>query len=468
MGRSRVLSIVFPAVLAACSETERTPLDAGISDGGGSSNDGGNRTDAGVSDVGVPIEPTPILDRTPALRRECSVTFAQNDLDPITFQRTGVGYAMQGSTVRIAGVETGVFGQFPAPEPRFISATLGADGEVGAPADIAGSSPMDITQVELVALPNGGYAILWVELDDLRFAAIDAAGAVTVAAKTLSQSTGDYATQLNTALLADGTIGVLYNSPGPAQKGLWRFLATNAAGDLVVGSKLLESTDLLYGLQGVLVPTNSGFAALWNDLAGDRVQVYFVVLDAQGDITVPPKQISRPVEEGVNAGASFSFGPGSLSLLPVDGGYLAAWPEGAQGDFEGVPQGAFSVIRVARLDLGGELLEPASLVRSKVPDVDAVEPHLMKMGDDVALMWSEGTHIYICAGCMPDNRIQLVTLDPATLVPTSNVVELGPQNEGGFLSRKEAVNGDDIVSIFQVTYHVTAETATGGFRCAAR
>lgn len=463
-----MLSLVLPAAFAACSETERTPSDAGLSDsGGGPSPDSGLPGDAGVTDIGVPIEPTPILDRTPALRRQCAVGFAQNNLAPIAFQRTAVGSALQGSTMRIAGVETGTFGNFPAPDPRFISATLGADGELADLVTIAGAVPDDITRVELVALPNGGYAVLWVELDDLRFAAIDAAGAVTVAARTLSQSTGDYSTQLNTAMLADGTIGVLYNAPGPGQKGLWRFLATNAAGDLVVDSKLLESTDLLYGLQGVLVPTNSGFAALWNDLAGDRVQVYFAVLDAQGDVTVPPKQISRPVGDGVNAGASFSFGPGSLSLLPVDGGYLAAWPEGAQGDFEGIPHGAFSVIRVARLDLGGELLEPASLVRSRVDDLDAVEPRLMKMGDDVVLMWSEGAHIYICAGCMPDNRIQVVTLDPASLVPTSNVVELAPQGPGGFLVRQDQVIGSDILSIFQVTFHVHSDTASGGFSCPA-
>jgi hypothetical protein len=166
----------------------------------------------------------------------------------------------------------------------------------------------------------------------------------------------------------------------------------------------------------------------------------------------------------VEAGATYGFGPASLSLLPVDGGYLAAWPEGAPGTFEGQPMGAFSVIRVARLDESGTLREAPVVVRAKVDDVDSIEPHLARFGSNVALSWSTGNHIYVCAGCVPDNKIELVVIDEETLAPVSNVVELVPTS-GGLLRRRIAVLGDDLASIFQITFHVHSETGTGAFRC---
>jgi hypothetical protein len=58
--------------------------------------------------------------------------------------------------------------------------------------------------------------------------------------------------------------------------------------------------------------------------------------------------------------------------------------------------------------------------------------------DAVGLMWARGSHIYVCAGCVPDHSIEFVVLDPDDLVPLSDVLKISPA-EGGLLRRSAAV-----------------------------
>jgi hypothetical protein len=88
------------------------------------------------------------------------------------------------------------------------------------------------------------------------------------------------------------------------------------------------------------------------------------------------------------------------------------------------------------------------------------------MGDDVGLLWAEGSIIYICAGCVPDHSLKFVVLDGEDFTPRSKAVELpNTLPNGGLLSPETARLGDDLLIVSTVTYHTSAEGASGTIRC---
>jgi hypothetical protein len=82
-----------------------------------------------------------------------------------------------------------------------------------------------------------------------------------------------------------------------------------------------------------------------------------------------------------------------------------------------------------------------------------------------------GNHIYICGGCTPDNRLDLLLIDPVTLDPVSNVVSLSPprppagERRGGLLRARTAVMGNAILTAYQLTFHVHATPGSAAFVC---
>ena len=73
----------------------------------------------------------------------------------------------------------------------------------------------------------------------------------------------------------------------------------------------------------------------------------------------------------------------------------------------------------------------------------------------------------ICAGCVPDHSLKFVVLDGQDLTPQSSVVELSNTlPSGGLLSPEAARTGDDLLVVSTVTYHTSAEGASGTIRCA--
>lgn len=159
-------------------------------------------------------------------------------------------------------------------------------------------------------------------------------------------------------------------------------------------------------------------------------------------------------------GRSFGFERARTSLLSDGDGFLAAWTE----QKEGLDMGAYSGVRLARLDASGALREPPIWVRAPELDVDEVEPQLSWMGARAALTWARGSHIYICGGCVPDHRIDVVVFDPATMTPVSELVSVEPA-AGGLLRRKESWAGETLRIAAGITFHVHSEPGTAVVRC---
>jgi hypothetical protein len=133
--------------------------------------------------------------------------------------------------------------------------------------------------------------------------------------------------------------------------------------------------------------------------------------------------------------------------------------------------GAWSVVKVARLDAAGAVLGTPAPLRAPEPDTDEVEPALTKLGDNVAVTWARGSRIYVCGGCIPDHRIDMLLVDPATLTPLGDVLTLQPgatTRAGGLLRRDVAALGSSLLATFNLTFHVHATPGSATFACDAK
>jgi hypothetical protein len=144
---------------------------------------------------------------------------------------------------------------------------------------------------------------------------------------------------------------------------------------------------------------------------------------------------------------------------------LAAWSVVSAGSsFEA--QDAATTIRLGRFDADGKRQGPLFDLQAPVRDRESIQPFWVGMGDDVGLLWAEGSIIYICAGCVPDHSLKLVVLDGEDFTPRSKAVELpNTLPNGGLLSPETARLGDDLLIVSTVTYHTSAEGASGTIRC---
>jgi hypothetical protein len=182
---------------------------------------------------------------------------------------------------------------------------------------------------------------------------------------------------------------------------------------------------------------------------------------------VARQRVSPPVGPGLVVGGVGGFESPASPLLPVGDGFVAAWTEERRGE----SRGAGSVVRLARLDAAGKLIGAPSSLRAFEPDVDEVEPSLVRFGDAVGVLWGRGSHIYICGGCVPDHRIDLLLVDPLTLTPVSNLVSVtngGDPRGGGLLRHETAVVGSSLLTTYLLTFHVHATPGSAAFNCAKK
>jgi len=69
---------------------------------------------------------------------------------------------------------------------------------------------------------------------------------------------------------------------------------------------------------------------------------------------------------------------------------------------------------------------------------------------------------------VPDQRIDFVLVDPTSLTPLSNVVTVtnGGGNGGGGLLRKQvALTGSSFLTLYDRTFHTSAEPGSAVFSC---
>jgi hypothetical protein len=182
-----------------------------------------------------------------------------------------------------------------------------------------------------------------------------------------------------------------------------------------------------------------------------------LVLDAGGGV------IGEPIALEDTGGTGFAAIP---SLLVRGDQVLAAWSV-VNGNTSYEVQDAAITLRVARFDADGQRQGLMYDLQAPVTDQESVDPFWVEMGDDVGLLWAEGSIIYICAGCVPDHSLKFVVLDGQDFTPRSNAIELANTlPSGGLLSPETARLDDELLVVSTVAYHTSAEGASGTIRCA--
>lgn len=284
-------------------------------------------------------------------------------------------------------------------------------------------------------------------------------------------------------------------------------LQMNAAGAVVTPGSVLAT--LGRADQPTLVRAGSGYALLWVDGTQSSAKLSFGLLDESGKLTGTPAVLAQgpylgagsiapigdhfivsyadyqqrdsglvsrllvvgsdgrasgePIVLESSAATGFA---GTLPNLLVRGEQvLAAWSI-VTGDNSYETEDAATTIRLARFDDKGERQGLMYDLQAPVEDRESVQPFWVEVGDDVGLLWAEGSIIYICGGCVPDHSLKFVVLDGENFTPRSNVVQLANTlPSGGLLSPAAARTGDELLVVSSVTYHTSAEGASGAIRC---
>jgi hypothetical protein len=180
-------------------------------------------------------------------------------------------------------------------------------------------------------------------------------------------------------------------------------------------------------------------------------ETFALVLDADGSPSSPAVSLGK--------------GAGAASVIQRGKRYLAAWTsEAGDGSFEA--QELQRSLNIGWFDASGARTGELYQLKTPVTDEEHVDPVWVDMGEDVGLAWSEGSIIYICAGCYPDNELRFVVLDGDDLSPRSDVLELRSPTAFGLRYPRALRSGDDILITTDVTRHVDAEGASATLRCA--
>jgi len=197
------------------------------------------------------------------------------------------------------------------------------------------------------------------------------------------------------------------------------------------------------------VPITDGYAAIWEH-NGQPMETYFASFTSAGQPLVAPRRISRP-----------SCSSRRPSLVAIDQGFLAAWSEVG---LNLVTEQSRAVIWLAKLDSDGEASEPARLLELAVPEVEDTQPVLVPWGQHVALFWSRGTSFFTCGGCVADHTLRLTIIDPQQWKVLSELVELSPP-AGGILRLSVAQHGEQLLTVFNITFHALSQPGSAAFRC---
>jgi hypothetical protein len=301
---------------------------------------------------------------------------------------------------------------------RLVVTKVSTSGEPGAGQVVAEVIGAAILDRAIVALPDGGFALLWLRGDDhaLWYAAFDGAGTLTRAAREV-QGIDVEGAGLSARVSRAGSIGVLFEGANESQ----HFVTLDASGDLRgPAHEVLERVDALEATQ------DEGFVLLGASLlepgsprVGDAL-----LLMTTNDLGEPQGDAAQVAT--MSAGRTFW----GAALVSHESGYLVAWSE-ARHPPGHTPwlhsTGSHSVISIQRVDRSGVRRGETVLLRAVQDSVADRRPALARFADAVAVFWSTGAYQYDCEmpeACSHRDRGQLVLIDPADLTPRSKLLEI--------------------------------------------
>ena len=208
--------------------------------------------------------------------------------------------------------------------------------------------------------------------------------------------------------------------------------------------------------------TDGGTVVVWTEGEPDA-GVYLALLDAAGAVTAGPLQVSAalPAHTFVDLPA----------VVAVEGELLVAWrehlweedPDGDPGTWD--PRG-HAVIKVARVDGGGERVLARERLQAVEEEIVHLQPALVALDGAVALSWSRGMFISVCGGCISDYKRRLVLLEPRELVPLGEVIEM--VGVTGFSRATMIEVAGDLAHVLGLDYHAINNLALARTTCSAR
>jgi hypothetical protein len=308
-----------------------------------------------------------------------------------------------------------------------------------------------------LAASSRGLSVAWTqaglnEMSTLHVAELDAMGNVTMMPKAvagISERVGDPAL----APTADGNALLFVNTAVDYSSTVVRFARLDA--DAVLDGDPVDVSAMQAEGQmqaGELVAISGGFAATCTTYTGLEFETHLSFLDDGGAVQGQPSVLndSRPFI--------------GQSLLARDGELIVAHGDEV-GTYEESNIGGF--ITLSRFDLEThERTAPDVRVQSPTVNEEVVNPVLFAVGEDIGLLWSRGSVIYICAGCMPDNHLEAVVMDGDDFTPLTDLMAFpNDQPMGGYVRPMVAPVGDHFAVVTELRFHVSGNMATGAFQC---
>lgn len=434
--RQRDASVGDPDAATALSSVGTVDAGSPRSDSGGSQGDGGN------------VEAKALLDGESTGAYACEVRTEAMLLDvPSGFDAALVGV---GDTVWYARGEAPSDGSGSS---SLELSTLGLDATLGEAIPL-GSSEFDSFYSTQIAATPAGLLIFTLRFGtggaELYLAAVTNEGVVNHSVAVIE---GIANTVDNYALsVGSDEVALLYSSQEDSSNVLY-YATLDFEGTLLGEPKLVRRTpDGIY--PGAITATSQGY--LFSYVMGYHPSSLFVqsvegakALGAEIPIATNPNLLSP-----------------AHSMLVHDSEVLFAWTDtGGSWDNSDLHR----TTMLSRLDSEGKRATKDVRVQRPVASQERVSPKLLEHDGSVGLLWSEGSVFYICAGCMPDNHLNFVMLDGATLAPSSETLTLtNPASDGGLIAPVGVWRGDDLSVVAAVAYHTSGEGAAGTITCEAR
>jgi hypothetical protein len=310
------------------------------------------------------------------------------------------------------------------------------------------SAPVFATNASIAARESPGLGLAWSEVDgqtgadfSVAVAIVDDTGAM-VGALTRLPTDGDVR---SVSLVArPGGFALAWSEQSKLQ-----FVSLDPAG-VPAGPALTIATGTMFGAH--MVRHGDGYAIAWSTMAAAQWDVHVVLLDAGGAPRTEPRRLSARDDRS-------HYAP---FVASVGADVLVAWEENYFAPVNDM--GGHTIVRVARVTDAGDVVEPIRHVQDPEPGIVNVNPTLLAVPGALALSWSRGHYISVCGGCVTDNTMQLVQLDPADLAPISEIVEITA--DAGLRSAPiVSADGNDFAYLMAIDRHASFDLASALVRC---
>jgi hypothetical protein len=424
---------------ASTSGSDGVDVDTGSTSGGVDTTDGEDTTD-----------PTPILEREPIPTHDCEET------RPMSQQAEGFRSSRYDALVTIGSEYFAL-----RSSETLVLANMALDGTLGDEV-VLEDEPFLFTGPTATAVDSEIVAVWTYNASSLRYAAVDDALGVVVAPKQITGIGGMNPTAAALVPTASGGVVLLYGESGAGGQTTLRFVELDPNGDPVAAPVDVADVGASFGtVSASAAATPDGGYAVAHTRFGElgQAEVDFVVLDADGTPRFEPRRISREASDGLTSALGYTS---RRSLLPVGDRYWVTFSE-SELDYR-LMQGHV-VVQVAIVDGDGN----AELHPLQAPDEgrNNLWPSFVELDGQVGLMWTTGTIIWICGGCISDNDLNFVLIDPEEVAPASNVVtQLHDMN--GITAPLGAFVGSDMLTVSSLDFHALTQPASGSLRCEAQ